>query len=199
MFWRVRGIAGDRVLLAIAHTLTAVGFAIMVSRADPLRDVALFVRFAQGVLAGLAVLAVVSQVNVRTALLRHFSYLPLAAAIAALGRADSLWQRAVGQHGQGEPRAPAADRGDPDAARDCFSLGTSRAIGNCCAPCRKARWAASTCRAGCNVPRVRYVVPVLLGVAAVLALFFLQKDLGPALMLAVVFLAIYGTARGRPG
>ena len=50
-----------------------------------------------------------------------------------------------------------------------------------------------------NIPRVRYVVPVLLGVGAALALFFVQRDLGPALMLAVVFLAVYGSARGRVG
>ena len=37
------------------------------------------------------------------------------------------------------------------------------------------------------------------GVGAALALFFLQKDLGPALMLAVVFLAVYGIARGTAG
>ena len=36
--WRVRGIPGDRVLLVCAHVLTALGFAAMVSRPDPLRD-----------------------------------------------------------------------------------------------------------------------------------------------------------------
>src|SRR4029453_13084171 len=37
------------------------------------------------------------------------------------------------------------------------------------------------------------------GVAVALVLFFLQKDLGPALMLSVIFLAAYGVARGRIG
>jgi cell division protein FtsW (lipid II flippase) len=40
---------------------------------------------------------------------------------------------------------------------------------------------------------------VIVGVGAALVLFFGQKDLGPALMLAVVFLAAYGIARGTIG
>jgi len=36
-------------------------------------------------------------------------------------------------------------------------------------------------------------------IALALLLFFAQKDLGPALMLSVVFLAVYGIARGRIG
>ena len=198
IFWRARGIAGDRVLLAIAHTLTAVGFAIMVSRADPLRDITLFVRYAQGVIAGLAVVAIVSQVNVRTALLRHFSYLPLAVAM--------LLSAALILFGSGPSGSTAKVNLGPlqpiEAIRILLGLFLAgyfarhwellravpeSSVGGVNVP----RWL--------NVPRVRYVVPVLLGVAAVLALFFLQKDLGPALMLAVVFLAVYGTARGTVG
>ena len=39
--WR----ATDVVLLAAAHLLTAVGFAVLLSRPDPLRDTLLFVRY----------------------------------------------------------------------------------------------------------------------------------------------------------
>jgi cell division protein FtsW (lipid II flippase) len=52
-------------------------------------------------------------------------------------------------------------------------------------------------RMGLEVPRLDYVLPVLVGMALVLAFFFLQKDLGPALVLACVFLAMYGVARRR--
>jgi cell division protein FtsW (lipid II flippase) len=48
-----------------------------------------------------------------------------------------------------------------------------------------------------RVPRRQELIPVLGGVAVVLFAFFLQKDLGPALMVACVFLALYGVARGR--
>jgi len=50
-----------------------------------------------------------------------------------------------------------------------------------------------------NLPRVEYVLPVLVGVAAALMFFFFQKDLGPALFLCCVFLAVYAVARGRVG
>ena len=43
LLWRLRGISGDRLLLAAAHLLTGIGFAILVSRPDPLRDSLLFV------------------------------------------------------------------------------------------------------------------------------------------------------------
>ena len=43
------------------------------------------------------------------------------------------------------------------------------------------------------------MLPVLVAVATALAFFFLQKDLGPALLLSCVFLAVYAVARGRIG
>ncbi len=50
-----------------------------------------------------------------------------------------------------------------------------------------------------NLPRGEYVLPVFVGVAAALMFFFFQKDLGPALFLCCVFLAVYAVARGRVG
>ena len=50
-----------------------------------------------------------------------------------------------------------------------------------------------------NLPKLDYVLPVLAGVAAALAFFFLQKDLGPALFISCVFLAMYAIARNRMG
>jgi cell division protein FtsI/penicillin-binding protein 2/cell division protein FtsW (lipid II flippase) len=50
-----------------------------------------------------------------------------------------------------------------------------------------------------HVPRLDYLLPVIAGVAASLIFFFLQKDLGPALFIACVFLVIYTVARNRPG
>jgi cell division protein FtsW (lipid II flippase) len=198
IFWRTRGIGGDRLLLAIAHTLTAVGLAIMVSRADPLRDVSLFVRYAQGVLAGLVVLALVSQVNVRTALLRHFSYLPLAGAM--------LLSAALILFGSGPSGSTAKVNLGPLQPIEAIRILLALFLAGYFARHWELLRAVPESSLGgvnlphwLNVPRVRYVAPVLLGVAAVLALFFLQKDLGPALMLAVVFLAVYGTARGTVG
>ncbi len=38
LIWRWRGMPGDRVLLALAHLLVGIGFVMMLSRPDPLRD-----------------------------------------------------------------------------------------------------------------------------------------------------------------
>src|SRR6185436_5763523 len=46
-------------------------------------------------------------------------------------------------------------------------------------------------------PRLDYLIPVVAGVAASLVFFFLQKDLGPALFVTCVFLAVYTVARNR--
>jgi cell division protein FtsW (lipid II flippase) len=48
-----------------------------------------------------------------------------------------------------------------------------------------------------EIPRLEYVLPVLLAVAVLLVFFFLQKDLGPALVISCVFLALYAVARNR--
>ena len=53
--------------------------------------------------------------------------------------------------------------------------------------------AASACRA------LEHVLPVLCAVAIALVLFFVLKDLGPALVTFFVFLAMFAVARGRPG
>jgi cell division protein FtsI/penicillin-binding protein 2 len=50
-----------------------------------------------------------------------------------------------------------------------------------------------------GLPRVEHVVPVMVATAAALVLFFVLKDMGPALVTFFVFLAMFGAARGRPG
>lgn len=197
-FWRRRGMPGDRLLLAVAHTLTAIGFAIMVSRADPYRDVMLFVRYAQGILTGLVLVVAISLVNVRTALLRHFSFLPLAAAL--------LLSVSLIVFGSGPSGSSAKVNLGPlqpiEAIRILLALFLAGYFARHWEVLRSVRESSVggvTLPYWLNFPRVRYAVPVLLGVAAALALFFLQRDLGPALMLAIVFLAVYGTARGTAG
>src|SRR5204862_4014265 len=47
-----------------------------------------------------------------------------------------------------------------------------------------------------DIPPVEYTLPALVSVAFSLLFFFLQKDMGPALVFACLFLALYGLARG---
>ena len=50
-----------------------------------------------------------------------------------------------------------------------------------------------------NFPRLSQTLPVMIGVAIPLGVFFLLKDLGPALITGMVFLAMFAIARDRAG
>jgi cell division protein FtsW (lipid II flippase) len=198
LLWRARRIRGDRILLTAAHLLTAIGFVAMVSRPDPVRDLLLFVRYAQGIVVGLAVGAAVSLIRMRTAPLRQFSYLPLLGAVVI-------------------SCALVVFGGGPAGSRARVNLGPVQPIefirlllAFFLAGYFASRWEllravrAEAFRGVAvprwlNVPHVAYALPVILGVFAALALFFIQRDLGPALMLAVVFLTSYAIARGTVG
>ncbi|MGE5814899.1 MAG: hypothetical protein ACM36C_10465, partial [Acidobacteriota bacterium] len=79
--WLLRGRRGDGALLAAAHLLTGVGFAVLVSRQDPLRDTLLFIRYVEGVAIGLAVFFTASLMNIRKAAHLSLSYVPRLAAL----------------------------------------------------------------------------------------------------------------------
>jgi cell division protein FtsW (lipid II flippase) len=199
LVWRVRHIRGDRLLLVAAHLLTALGFAAMISRQDPLRDTLLFVRYAEGVFVGLAAAGAVSLVNLRTSSLRALSYLPLAAAFVL----SLLLLSPLGSGPAGSGAKVNLGPFQPiEAIRVLLALflaGYFARNWELLRAVRSDRIGTVALPPWMNLPRARYALPVLLGVGAALALFFGQKDLGPALMLAVVFLAAYAVARGTIG
>ena len=198
LMWRIRGLRGDRVLLICAHVLTAFGVAAMVARQDPVRDAILFERYIQGVIAGVVLAGLVSLLNLRTTVVRSLSYVPLLAAFALSavlllfggGPAGSNAKVNLGPFQPIEAiRILLALFLAGYFARNWELLRAVRAesLGGLAVP----RWL--------HLPRLRYSVPLLTGVAIALVLFFLQRDLGPALMLSIVFLVVYGIARGRAG
>jgi cell division protein FtsW (lipid II flippase) len=193
--WRLRSIRGDRAALAAVHLLTAVGLAVMIGRADPLRDTMLFVRFAQTVIVGASVMALVSFVNLRTAPLRQFSFMPLAGAFAL-----SLLLILFGSGPTGSNAKVNLGPVQPiEAIRLLIVLFLAGYFARRWELLREVRSEVVRGRsmpAWLNVPRLEYVVPVIFGVALALGLFFVQRDLGPALVISVVFLAMYAIARG---
>jgi cell division protein FtsW (lipid II flippase) len=193
--WRLRSIRGDRVVLTAVHLLTAVGLAVMIGRSDPLRDTMLFVRFAQTVVVGAAVLAVVSLVNFRTTPFRQFSFMPLAGAFAL-----SLLLILFGSGPTGSNAKVNLGPVQPiEAIRLLIVLFLAGYFARRWELLREVRSDVVRGRSlppWLNVPRLEYVVPVIFGVALALGLFFVQRDLGPALVISVVFLAMYAIARG---
>jgi cell division protein FtsW (lipid II flippase) len=195
VLWRLRRVHGDRFLLGTVHLLTAIGFALLVSRSDPIRDALLFVRYTEGILIGCVVMGAVSIFSVRRALLRDLSYLPLTAAL--------MLAVLVVLFGDGPWPSDAKVNLGPVQPVEAIRLLLALFLAGYFA----RRWEllrglrAQSIQSvhvpwWLNVPRVEYVIPVLAGVGAAACFFFLQRDLGPALLIACGFLAMYAVARG---
>jgi len=195
VWWR-RGVRGDRLVLAVAHLLTAIGFAALLSRPDPLRDSMLFVRFTEGTLAGLLVMTAVSLVDFGRIGFAELSYLPLAGALSL-----SVLLIAFGSGpGNSAAKVNLGPLQPIEAIRLLLALFLAGYFARRWELLRSLR--STVIRdvrlpEWINLPRAEYALPVLAGVGLSLLFFFLQKDLGPALFLCCVFLAVYAVARGR--
>ena len=198
LFWWAFGLRGDHQLLAAAHLLTALGFAALLSRQDPLRDTMLFVRHVQLTAAGLLCFALVSAIDVRRLARASFSYLPLAGALVLSVALIVLGAGPTGSNAKVNlgPLQPV------EFIRLLLALFLAGYFARRWDLLRQVR--GRTVRAvdvpdWLNVPRADYLLPVLGGVGVALAFFFLQRDLGPALFLSCVFLLTYALARNRAG
>ena len=195
LFWRWRGVQGDRILFATVHLLVGIGFAVMLSRPDPIRDTLLVARYTEGVLIGLALFGLVSLLDFDRPALRELTYLPLAGALAL-----SLLLLAFGSGpGTSSARINLGPVQPIEAIRLLLALFLAGYFARRWELLRQVR--AETVRnrelpAWLNLPRLTHVLPVAVGVCAALVLFFFQKDLGPALLLALLFLAMFAIARG---
>ncbi|HEX5475868.1 MAG TPA: FtsW/RodA/SpoVE family cell cycle protein [Vicinamibacterales bacterium] len=195
-WWQRR--RGDRVLLAAAHLLTAVGLCAMISRPDPLRDWLLFPRFAQTAAAGALIMAIVAAVDLRTPRFRQLVYTPLLAAFAL-----SMTLLVFGSGpGESSARVNLGPVQPIETIRLLVVFFLAAYFARRWELLRQLRQTSVRGRAvprWLSLPRADYVLPVIGGVAAALGLLFLQRDLGPALILGLLFLALYGLARARIG
>ena len=196
VLWHVAGLPGDRVLLAGAHVLTALGFALLLSRADPLRDTMLIGRYTQGVLVGLGLAGAISWAMAAAPSFTRFVYLPLLAAIGLSG----LLLLLGGGPGSSGAKVNLGPVQPIEAIRLLLTIFLASFFARRWELLRQTSATAfrsHTLPSWIAMPKLDYVLPVVAGVAAALLMFFLQKDLGPALFLSCVFLALYAVARGR--
>lgn len=177
--WRWRRATGDRILLSVALLLVGIGFALMLSRPDPVRDTLLLVRYTQGIVMGVLMFGAVSMIDVDRAPFRDWSYVPLAGAL--------LLSVLLIVFGSGPGSSSAKVNLGPVQPIEAIRLLLVLFLAGYFA----RRWEVLR-----YVPRLHHVLPVLIGVAAALVLFFVQKDLGPALLLSLMFLAMFAVARG---
>lgn len=192
--WRKRD--DDPILLPALLLLSGIGLMTLVGLRDPVRDTMPVTVMAWGVAMGLAALVAVSEFDFEASRLRRMVLAPLGAALA-LATALLLFGSGPGTSGVkvnlfgGQP---------VEAIRLLVIFALAAFFGRRLDVLRSLSQTATPERPWLRyfrVPRWQDVRPVLASMALVLLFFFFQKDLGPALVLTCVFLALYGLGRGH--
>ncbi len=198
LVWSLRGIDGDRLLLAAVHLLVTMGALAMLSRPDPLRDTILLVRFTQGVMIAAAVCLAASLIKVRSSALLQLSYLSLACAVL-LALVLMLFGTGPGTSGA---KVNLGSWQPIEVIRLLLIVFLAGYLGRRWELVRQTReteWRRTPLPAWVNVPRLEHLTPMLGGVGLALVLFFALRDLGPALLLALLLLLMLSVARAGAG
>ena len=197
LIWRWTGFQGDVALLTAIQLLTAIGLTLSVSLRDPLRDTLEFSRFAWGVALGCLFLMLPS---VRLFHYQRFSewcYTPLFLAFALFGL---LLRFGAGPTGN-DSKVNLGPFQPVEAIKILivfFMAGYFARNWERLRDLREKRLWPRFLR-WINIPRFSHALPVMVAVGCALAAFFLLKDLGPALVIGFLFLAMFAIARGRAG
>src|SRR5579862_2738610 len=193
LWWSARSFRGDGALLPSVLLLTGVGLILMVSLRDPVRDSLLFVDFAQGVAAGCILLGAASLFDYER-MLGKLSFVPL---LASFGLSALLIVFGYGP-GTSDAKVNLFGFQPVELIRILLILFLAGYFADRWDVLRHARetrpkiaWLSKYV----DVPPLEYVLPVLACVALSLLFFFLQKDLGPALIFTCLFLVLYSIAR----
>ncbi|HEY2014758.1 MAG TPA: FtsW/RodA/SpoVE family cell cycle protein, partial [Bryobacteraceae bacterium] len=197
MVWNVSGFRGDRSFLPALHLLTGIGLILMMSMRDPLRDTLEFHKFALGVFLGCLLLALPALRPFHYQRLSDWCYTPLFAALVLFSLLLEFGRGPAGNDAKVNlgPFQPV------EAIKILlvlFLAGYFTRNWERLRDLRERRILPNVFRRF-GMPRLEHVVPVLCAVAVSLTFFFVLKDLGPALVIFFVFLAMFAVARGRPG
>src|SRR3984957_16947732 len=195
IFWALRRTGGPQYVLPSVLLLSGVGLTLMVTLRDPLRDTLAFSSFAQGIAAGCAVLALASTLDYRK-ISGKLSYVFL---IASFLLSAALILFGSGPTGS-DAKVNLLGFQPAEGIRVLlvfFLAGYFAERWEFLRTLRDQRKGLEKISRWVEVPRLEYLLPVLGGIIVSLAFFFLQKDLGPALLIACLFLAMYAVARDR--
>jgi cell division protein FtsW (lipid II flippase) len=193
---RWRRAEDDPLILPIVLMLSGIGMISMLALRDPVRDTLTVSAFATGVVAGVVLLLAASEVDFEASRLRRAMLPPLAMALAlaalllVLGTGPGSSGVKVNLFGFQPVEVIRLLVVFALAAFFARRLEFLRELSEPPTPARP--WLRYV-----RLPRWKDIRPVIISMSLVLAFFFLQKDLGPALVLSCVFMALYGVARGR--
>jgi len=218
LLWAAIRFQGDRTLLAALFLLTGVSVILMVSLRDPLRDFLTFADVAAGVVGGCALMAAVTCLDQSMRLRSLGELKPPPAVARALDRAND-GARWIARHGEVALALSLA----LSAALLVFGTGPGESgvkvrlwffqpvevvrllLVLFLASYFARRWEflreleEKRVRLPVSLPRFDHALPVIVAVGLAIVFFFLQQDLGPALVLSVLFLCLYAVARRRIG
>jgi cell division protein FtsI/penicillin-binding protein 2/cell division protein FtsW (lipid II flippase) len=197
LIWSFSRFGGDRSILPALHLLSGIGLILMVSMRDPLRDTLEFHKFALGAAAGCLLLALPALKTFDYMRLADWCYTPL---FAALGLFSALLLFGRGPAGN-DAKVNLGPFQPVELVKILLVLFLAGYLTRHWERLRDLREKRALPRlfGALGMPRLEHVVPVLGAVTVSLVFFFVLKDLGPALCIFFVFLAMFGAARGRPG
>ncbi len=195
--WRVRRFQGDGSLLPALHLLTGLGLMLAVSIRDPLRDTLEFTKFAAGVALGCALLLLPLLKAFDHRRYSRWIYIPL---LAAFGLFAALATAGSGPTGS-DSKVNLGPFQPVEAIKVLlvfFMAGYFANRWEWLRDLREKRLLPPGLR-WLDLPRFRHALPPMIATGCGLLMFFVLKDLGPALVTGFLFLALFGIARGRAG
>jgi cell division protein FtsW (lipid II flippase)/cell division protein FtsI/penicillin-binding protein 2 len=193
---RWRGAEGDPIVQPVVLLLSGIGLMTMITLRDPLRDTLLATRFVWGIAGGMVLMTAVSLIDLEASRVRRAFLLPLFAAFAL---AALLLLFGSGP-GASTAKVNLIGVQPVEAIRLLVIFALAGFFARRLELLRELSNSPSSrpeLRRWVKFPRWRDIQPLAIGMTLVLLFFFLQKDLGPALVLSFVFLGLYGVARGR--
>ncbi len=197
LVWRWSAFRGDFSILPAVHLLTGIGLILSISLRDPLRDTLEFSKFAWGVALGCVVLLLPSLRILNYQRFSKWCYTPLFGAFLLF---VGLLRFGSGPGGN-DAKVNLGPFQPVEAIKILlvfFLAGYFAQNWERLRDLREKRLVPRALR-WINLPRFSHVLPVMCAVACALGLFFLLKDLGPALVTGFLFLAMFWVARGRAG
>lgn len=197
VLWRWRGFHGDASILPAIHLLTGIGLMLMISLRDPLRDTLEFTKFSWGVAVGCLALLLPLIKPLHYQRFAKWCYTPLFLALILF----VLLLRLGSGPGGNDAKVNLGPFQPVEAIKILvvfFMAGYFARQWERLRDLREKKLLPPALR-WLDVPRLSHVLPVLTGVCCALVMFFLLKDLGPALVTGFLFLAMFGVARGRAG
>ncbi len=191
--WSVRRFRGDPYLVPALVLLTGAGLVLMISLRDPLRDQLLFADFAQGAVLGCLLMAAAALLDFER-LTGGLSFVPLLASFAL----SALLIVFGSGPGASDAKVNLLGFQPVEIIRVLlvfFLAGYFARRWDVLRHARETRASLAGLTRRIDIPPIEYTLPAAACVALSLLFFFLQKDMGPALVFCCLFLMLYGLAR----